>query len=248
MKLRLTLRRPEPSTVRPQETARHPDFGWPHRALGLGILTPRRPDEKRSQENPVKILKHLGILAASGLFLAACSSLPRPATGETTLTDGPQVYLVDGVSHTPTQMAELAARDTNLYYAVTPEAFARREVYVFTKGTEHRRFKEQYSARAEEGLSVQTSCLTDFDTRTSVYKGINYTGDVLKIHKGNDYDRGDLGSFDNTIRSVKGACNAWTDLYNNGNFTGIPWSTFGNNYSSLPSWIVVRASSVSVGW
>lgn len=190
------------------------------------------------------LLRMVTALVAAG-SLAACSSVPRPESAETGLADEPQVYLVDGVVYTPSEMEELAGQNANLYYAVTPEAFAQGQAYVFTKQDDYLNFKQTY--RADHELTAQTSCLTDFDTKTSLYKNTNYGSSVLKLVKGSRYDKHDLGSFDQAISSVKGACNVWTELYDGWYWTGSTWSTFGNNYSSLPSWMNNDASSVTVG-
>jgi hypothetical protein len=181
------------------------------------------------------------------LVLAACSSVQTPELGNNSHVGEPQVYLLDGVEYSTGEMEALASQNANLYYAVTPEAFVQGQAYVFTKESDYLNFKQDYTVSAEQGLTAQTSCWTDFDTKTSLYKNTSYGGSVLKLVKGSSYDRADLGSFDQAISSVKGACNVWTDLYDNGDFTGIPWSTFGDNYSSLPSWIANDASSVEVG-
>jgi hypothetical protein len=178
--------------------------------------------------------------------LAACSSVQTPEVSDSVSSSEPQVYLVDGAAYSPSEMEAFASQHENLYYAVTPEAFAQGQAYVFTKEADYLNFKQQYTP-SSEGLSAQTSCWTDFDTKTSLYKNTSYGGSVLKLVKGSSYNRAQLGSFDNAISSLKGACNVWTDLYNNGDFTGIPWSTFGDNYTSLPSWIINKASSVKVG-
>jgi hypothetical protein len=194
----------------------------------------------------MKYKKLIGAVILSAM-LAACSSVQTPELGDKGNVGEPHVYLVDGVAHSPSQMQKLAIRNADLYYAVTPEAFALGQAYVFTKQADYLRFKQQYKANAGQGLTAQTSCWTDLDTKSSLYKNTSYGSDVLKLVKGSSYDRDDLGSFDQAISSVKGACNVWTDLYDNGDFTGIAWSTFGNNYSSLPSWINNDASSVIVG-
>jgi hypothetical protein len=238
--------------------------------LALGVLSPGRErimEKQLSQEtlNPLatpttgkserkvmknfrnvrRVLKSLVMMGLVGVFLAACSSVQTPEAIATDSSE-PQVYLVDGVAHSAAEMAELASQNTELYYVVTPEAFAKGQAYVFTKEGDYLAFKQKYTPN-KEGLSAQTSCWTDLDTKTSLYKNTSYGGSVLKLVKGSSYDRDDLGSFDQAISSVKGACNVWTDLYDNGDFTGVPWSTFGNNYSSLPSWINNDASSVVVG-
>ena len=238
--------------------------------LALGVLSPAKAnkveDVSQATQNPLitlngntprrngmkhtsigKVIKSLFVTALVAGFLAACSSSPTPDLSGKTNNEEPQVYLVDGVAHSPSQMQNLAIRNADLYYAVTPEAFAKGQAYVFTNQADYLNFKSQYKTKSEQNLNAQTSCWTDFDTKSSLYKNTSYGGSVLKLVKGSSYDRDDLGSFDQAISSVKGACNVWTDLYDNGDFTGVPWSTFGNNYSSLPSWINNDASSVKVG-
>lgn len=200
----------------------------------------------KNLRNVRRVIKSLVMMGLVGVFLAACSSVSTPENIGVGDSSEPQVYLVDGVAHSAAEMAELASQNTELYYAVTPEAFAKGQAYVFTKEADYLAFRRQYTP-SKEGLSAQTSCWTDLDTKTSLYKNTSYGGSVLKLVKGSSYDRDDLGSFDQAISSVKGACNVWTDLYDNGDFTGTNWSTFGNNYSSLPSWMNNDASSVIVG-
>jgi hypothetical protein len=225
--------------------------------LEFGVLKPNsQPAQLESQERmkmntkikkgfSMKGLKALGLMALVAFFLAACSTGETPVTEDTVAE--PQVYLVDGLAYSAKAMEELASQNTQLYYLVTPEAFAQGRAYVFTKQADYLSFKNHYKAGLEQGLTTQTSCWTDFDTKTSLYKNTGYGGSVLKLVKGSSYDRDDLGSFDQSISSVKGACNVWTDLYDNGDFTGTSWSTFGTNYSSLPSWMNNDASSVEVG-
>jgi hypothetical protein len=237
------------------------------RYLALGVLSPAKPNrvedvtsqatlsplviptmghsERKIMNGMKKVIKNLVITSLVAAFLAACSSVETPDLKSN--TEEPQVYLVDGVAYSPSQMQDLAIRNADLYYAVTPEAFAQGQAYVFTKQVDYLNFKSQYKTKSEQNLNSQTSCWTDLDTKSSLYKNTSYGGSVLKLVKGSSYDRDDLGSFDQAISSVKGACNVWTDLYDNGDFTGIPWSTFGTNYSSLPSWINNDASSVKVG-
>jgi hypothetical protein len=148
-------------------------------------------------------------------------------------------------------MAVLDRKDVTLFYAVTPEAFAKGQAYVFTKEADYLNFKKTYKTSTQQGLTTQGNCVwnfgTDTDTRTTLYKNTSYGGDLLRLNKGSSYDRADLGSFDQAISSVKGACGVWTDLYDNGDFSGSAWSTFGDNYRNLPSWINNDASSVKVG-
>jgi hypothetical protein len=205
----------------------------------------RSPLMKKVHTTTRTLVKNLFVTIFIGILLAACSGVPTPDLKSN--SEVPQVYLVDGVAHSPSQMQKLAIRNADLYYAVTPEAFAQGQAYVFTKQADYLNFKNQYKTNVDQTLSAQTSCWTDLDTKSSLYKNTSYSGSVLKLVKGSSYDRDDLGSFDQAISSVKGACNVWTDLYDNGDFTGIPWSTFGTNYSSLPSWINNDASSVKVG-
>jgi hypothetical protein len=246
-------------------------------ALALGVLSPGRermietllsqetlnplatPTTGKSERKTMKrfrtirnVLQSLLITGLVGVFLAACSSVSTP---EDSVSVGnpsePQVYLVDGVAYSSAEMEAFASGHENLYYAVTPEAFALGQAYVFTKEAAYLSFKANYKVESEQGLTAQGRCVwdlgTDTDTRTTLYKNTGYGGDSLRLNKGSWYDRDELGSFDQAISSVKGACSVWTDLYDNGDFTGNPWSTFGDNYRSLPSWIINDASSVVVG-
>lgn len=189
----------------------------------------------------------IGISIVVGFFLAACSSVSAPQSRDVGGGNEPDVYLVDSAVYTPGEMKELASRNTQLFYVATPEAFEQGQVHVFTEKDDYLNFRRQYTANTEESLTPQTSCWTDLDTKSSLYKNTNYGSSVLKLIKGSRYDKHDLGSFDQAISSVKGACNVWTDLYDGWHFTGTSWSTFGSNYSGLPSWINNDASSVVVG-
>jgi hypothetical protein len=212
--------------------------------------TLRRIEMKNSYTSIGKVIKSLFMATLVAGFLAACSSTPAPQAVEGDSSQ-PQVYIVDGVAYSPSEMAALDGQGLTLYYVVTPEAFAQGRAYVFTKEADHLSFKKNYKTQTEQGLTAQGKCVwdlgTDTDTRTTLYKNTGYGGDLLRLNKGSSYDRAALGSFDQTISSVKGACSVWTDLYDNGDFTGSAWSTFGDNYRSLPSWINNDASSVKVG-
>jgi hypothetical protein len=246
-------------------------------ALALGILSPGRermmgqqlsqstlnplatPATGKSERtimksfrNARRVVQSLVITGLVGVFLAACSSVSAP---EDSVSGGdssePQVYLVDGAEYSAAEMEAFASGHDTLYYAVTPEAFALGQAYVFTKEADYLSFKSSYKVKSSQGLTAQGRCVWDFgtdtDTRTTLYKNTGYGGDSLRLNKGSWYDRDELGSFDQAISSVKGACSVWTDLYDNGDFTGTLWSTFGDNYRSLPSWMNNDASSVVVG-
>lgn len=190
----------------------------------------------------LKILMVLCLLSV----LAACSGGPQSGR-DADPVDEPQTYLVDGVAFTPEKMEAFANQNATLFYVATPEAFSSGRVHVFTDQEAYASFKKQYAREFKQKLTPQTSCWTDLDKKTSLYKGSGYSGSVLKLIKGSSYTSAALGSFNQTISSVKGACSVWTDLYDGSNFTGTTWSTFGNNFSGLPSWIDNDASSVKVG-
>jgi hypothetical protein len=235
--------------------------------LALGVLSPAKSTTHQATQNPLttskgtqrsimkkgqtigNVIKRLFVTVFVVGLLAACSSAPTPEVVEAD-PNQPQVYIVDGVEYSPSQMAALDSQGV-LYYAVTPEAFAKGQAYVFSKEADYLNFKKNYIGETEKNLTAQGKCVwdlgTDTDTRTSLYKNTGYGGDYLRLNKGSSYDRDDLGSFDQAISSVKGACSVWTDLYDNGDFTGSAWSTYGDNYRSLPSWINNDASSVKVG-
>jgi hypothetical protein len=246
-------------------------------ALALGVLSPGRertleqqlsqatlnplvhPTRRKSERKIMKNFRNLRRVVQSlvttglaGVFLAACSSVSAPEDSVSVGDSGePRVYLVDGVEYAAAEMEAFASGHGILYYAVTPEAFALGQAYVFTKEADYLSFKANYKADSEQGLTAQGRCVWDFgtdtDTRTTLYKNTGYGGDSLRLNKGSWYDRDELGSFDQAVSSVKGACSVWTDLYDNGDFTGTLWSTFGDNYRSLPSWMNNDASSVVVG-
>ncbi len=191
-------------------------------------------------------LKMFGVVCAVSV-LAACSGVSKPEGVQAPVTTEPGAYVVDGASYTPQKMKVLASTSKTLRYVATPEAFSKGMVHVFTDKAAYAAFKAQYSLEFDRALKPQTSCWTDLDKKTSLYKGSGYGGSVLKLVKGSSYNSTALGSFNQSISSVKGACSVWTDLYDASNYTGTVWSTFGNNFTGLPSWIDNDASSVGVG-
>lgn len=187
----------------------------------------------------------IGTLLSLGI-LAACSSVPsEPAQHASGV---PQTYLLDGERYSPAAMERLAAQRT-LYYVVTPEAFAQNLVYVFGKRAAADAFKRAYQP-SEHTLSAQL-----LETKTKVYDGTNYNEDKLELNKGtviNDLRaliQPDGESWNNQISSLKAADGVWTDLYDYYNLdpNHSRWSTHGDNYKNLPSWIINDASSLEVG-
>jgi hypothetical protein len=189
-------------------------------------------------------MKYKNIIGSMVLsaVLVACSSVQTPELGNEGNWGEPEVYLVDGVAYSPREMEVFANQHLTLYYAVTPEAVEEGKVYVFTKETEYRGFKERYTP--EEGLSAQGFCIS-LDGNTKVYDLTGYvTDDMRWLGKGSTTT--ELVGLDDDISSIKAADCVWTDLFDTDG-DGDIMSIHGTNYSSLPSWINNSVDKVVVG-
>lgn len=186
-------------------------------------------------------------LIAAGA-LSACSGLEGAGSAEGARADGPQHYLLEGVRYTPAEMEALAAQRP-LFFAVTPELAAEGAVQVFRSREELEGFKRRYRPT----LADFTPQL--FRSNTTVYDGTSYKEDKLELTKGtvvNDLHaltQPDGESWGNQISSIKAADGVWTDLYDFKNLdpSAGQWSTFGDNYKTLPSYMDNDASSLEVG-